>query len=372
MTKEKDSIYLDNNATTPLSKEVLDAMIETYALGPLNPSSQHTPGHKAKRLLLHAREEIAQHFKVPTDAIIFLGCATEGINQFFQTFSTGRVLSTKVEHASLYECTKNHPNTDYVTISQDGSIDLSEIEQGITEETSLLLFSYANSETGTLFPIDEIAKIALKHAIPLVIDGVGALGKTEIHIPDGVTGMIFSGHKIHGPPGSAFMYVRPGTKLYPLLKGGGQERGIRSGTESVALAVGLAKAVSLLKKTQHEEMHRLREYFESSLKNDVPEIVILGGSRRVANVSTIAFPGIDAESLLIRLDMLGVYASHGSACAAGALEPSRALLEMGIPLPLVRSAIRFSFSRYTTLEEIKKALSFIVQAVNEQKAFIPS
>jgi len=369
MREKKKRIYLDNNATTRISPEVLDALVATYEMGPLNASSQHAFGHSAKKLLLSSREAIANVFAVPSDSILFFGSATEAINQLFHTFSSGHIISTEVDHAALYELTKKHTNTTFIDVDQNGTIDLDQLENAITEETSALFFSYANSETGSLFPIDEIAEIAKRRTIPLIVDGVAALGKTEITLHDGVTAMVFSGHKIHGPSGCGFIYLKQGAKLTPLVVGGGQERGIRSGTEAIPLIVGTAYAVSMISTHVIGSISLLRQYFETRLLELIPDIRFLGGEKRVANVSSVSFEGVDAESLLIRLDMDGVSASHGSACSAGAMEPSRVLIKMGYPISLVKSALRFSLSRYTTKDELDIALDHIKNAVEQQRAY---
>lgn len=346
----KKRVYADNNATTFLSEKVAAAMAPYVDL-PLNPSSLHAEGRAARSLLVTARESIAQTLGVTADSLTFTGSATEAIALGIRSFS-GHVVTTGVEHPALL----NNIQGPITKVScTHGKLSLSEIDEAITEETSLLLFSYANSETGTLFPIDALATLAKKRGVPLFIDAVGAFGKTPFLLPDGVTGMAFSSHKIHGPHGVGLLYMND-ARAKPLYYGGGQEGNRRSGTENVAAIVGFAKACELAKEAPFDELNKKREVFEQKLLEAIPECVILGGSERVANVTCVAFPHLDAESLIIELDMHGIAASYGSACSAGAREPSKVLLNMGYSYNLAKNAVRFSFSRLTTDEEFEHVL----------------
>lgn len=370
MRNETKRIYLDNNATTHLAPEVKKVLVALYDEGPLNPSSLHANGLRAKQHLFNARKTIADTFSVSTDSILFTSSATEAVNQLIATFGKGEIITTRAEHSSVYESSKASKNVRFVPI-EHGRLRIEDVESAITSATSLLFFSWAHSETGSLYPVEQLAELAQRSNIPLVLDAVAAFGKTPIHsIPDGVTAVVFSGHKIHAPVGIAWMYCTDPKELQPLLFGGGQQQGVRSGTEAVPLIAALARAVELIDEKHIQHMQRLRVTLETNIMREHPETLILGGDTRVSNVTCMAFPGIDAESLLIRLDMLGISASHGSACAAGALEPSRSLREMNYPLDIVKSALRFSVSRFTTEEDIKQASALLTQALSEQKAFL--
>ncbi|MBS0626992.1 MAG: aminotransferase class V-fold PLP-dependent enzyme, partial [Verrucomicrobia bacterium] len=216
--------------------------------------------------------------------------------------------------------------------------------------------------------LEALSNLALKYNIPLIIDGVALLGKEPISIPPGVTGMGFSAHKFHGPKGIGFIFLRSHTKISPLLTGGGQEYGLRSGTENLTCILGLAKAISLLQQKLPEatlKMQFLKDYFEDNLLKALPFIQINGLGPRICNVSNIAFPGVDAETLLIQLDLQGVAASHGSACSSGALEPSRILTQMGLPSSLTKSSLRFTLSRDTTQEEIDQTIFLLTHLVEK-------
>ena len=225
-----------------------------------------------------------------------------------------------------------------------------------------------NNETGVKTDIQAIAAIAYEAGIPFLVDGVALLGKELFSIPLGVSAMCFSGHKLHAPQGTGFAFIRSNFKLHPLLTGGEQEFGHRGGTENVLGILSLAKAIEFLQAELPEASRRmleLRDKFENILLQELKNVSINGEGPRVVNTSNLAFSGVDGESLLINLDREGIAASHGSACSSGGLEPSRALLNMGLPLELVRSSIRFSLSRFTTESEILESCRLIIQIIRK-------
>lgn len=341
-------IYLDNNATTSLAPEAKEAMDSAYAQGPLNPSSIHSFGQTAKGLLLEARETIASTLGVSDSTLYFTSSATEALSTLIQSFSKGHIITGAFEHAAIYETVRHTPSHTFVSSYE-------EIENRITPSTSLIVISYANSETGTLFPVEKIATLAAAHNIPLVVDAVAAFGKHPISIHPGISALVISSHKIHGPQGVAATYIRKGLRISPLIRGGGQEKGFRSGTENIPAIVGFAKACTLISPDHFTAMAHLRDHLEHAF----PKASILGGPDRVSNVSCIAFPGIDAETLLIQLDQKNIAASHGSACAAGAMQISRALLELGYSRTIASRALRFSLSRYTKKEDINTLIDIL-------------
>ena len=247
------------------------------------------------------------------------------------------------------------------------------LQKALRPNTKLIILSAANSETGIKLDIEKFAAIAKTANIPLILDGVALLGKEPFTIPGGVAAMIFSSHKFHGPKGVGFAFVRSSLKLTPLFTGGGQEKTLRPGTENLPGIVGMARALSILDEDQsYAHMKSIRECFESTLLEAIPDIEINGEGPRLANTSNIFFPGVDGESLLISLDMHKIAVSHASACASGALEPSRVLLNMGYSRERAASSLRFSFSRFTTLDEVKKATDVITSLVHKQhSALIP-
>jgi cysteine desulfurase len=223
-----------------------------------------------------------------------------------------------------------------------------------------------NNETGVKTDVEAIAAIAYQANIPFIVDGVAWLGKEAISIPKGVSALFFSGHKIHAPKGIGFVFCRSSLKCFPLILGGHQEFNRRSGSENLPAIVGLGRAVEILSEEQAEAtdlMRRMRDRLQEGLKREISDIVINGQGPRIVNTLNVSFLGVDGESLLMNLDLEGISVSHGSACTAGALEPSRILLNMGISLQEARTAIRFSVSRFTTEEEIDRCLEIIVKHV---------
>jgi len=366
-----DKIYLDNNATTALAPEVLEAMHIALSCGPSNPSSMHSFGREAKVKLLNARENIAAFFGVKTKELVFTSGGTEAINFLLrgvaQHLPKGKILSSSIEHSSVETTLCSLENegwkVDRLPVGASGAVEIKSIEAALDETVRLFAFSAVNSETGVKAPIDEIAALSLIRGIPLIVDGVAWLGKEAFSLHPGISGIAFSSHKIHGPKGIGLAIVRPTIKVAPLLTGGAQEGGRRAGTENLEGIIGFAKAIELLKTLNHKTIVELRDLFEQLLKEGCGAQVN-GQGQRICNTSNLYFPGIDGETLLIQLDMAGIAASHGSACSAGAQEPSRVLLNMGCSEKGARSSLRFSLSRYTTRSEVETAASTISQIVS--------
>jgi cysteine desulfurase len=365
-------IYLDNNATTEIDPRVVQAIHEELLTPPSNPSSVHTFGQEAKKRLTKARQTIADLLHVKPAHLIFSSGGTESINMLLRGFfwgnNQGHIITSNSEHASVYNTTqaleKSGVQVTYLSTGLKGYLSPQEVEEAITSETRLIVLGIANSETGIKNDIAAIAQIAHKHQIPFVVDGVALLGKEPFSIPVGVSAMAFSAHKFHGPKGVGFAAVRPEFKWQPSITGGEQEYAKRAGTENLPGIVGMAKALEIASQempTFGARMEKLRDYFENFLLQALPELVIHGkDSPRLGNTSNLAFPEIDGETLLLQLDLKGIAASHGSACSSGALEPSRVLLNMGVPRKLARSSVRFSLSRFTTQEEIDCTLEILL------------
>jgi len=368
-------IYLDTNATTALDPLVLAAMREDLSFVPANPSSIHSFGRAAKKRLNEARESLAKFFQVKPKELIFTSGGTEGINMilkgFFSNLSEGHLITTEMEHAALFETAKllekRGVRVTYLKGSPRGAVSLEEVEAAILPKTRMLALSAANSETGVKIEMEALASLAQSKGIFFFVDGVALLGKELFTIPEGVSAMAFSGHKIHAPKGIGLAFLRSPHKLEPLLFGGGQEGGMRSGTENLAGIVGFSKAVELL--TDHLpsaslQMGNLRDSFEREIKKKYPDAAINGEGKRVPNTSNLFFPNIHAEELLMNLDLHGVAASHGSACSSGAFEPSRILLNMDLSHKRAASSLRFSLSRFTTKEEIEKTLMILSEILS--------
>ncbi len=363
-------IYLDNNATTPLDPRVLESMLADLYSVPANPSSVHFFGQEARARLAQARETIAAYLQVKPQELIFTSGGTESLNLilrgFFDASPPGHILTTDIEHSCVYNTVKalegrGNPAT-YLKTGFFGAAKAEDVKAALKPDTRLIVLSAVNSETGVKTDLEAVAQVAKEAEIPLIVDGVALLGKERFTIPAGVAAMGFSGHKLHAPKGIGLAFIRPQLKIRPLFTGGDQEYAKRAGTENLAGILGLSRAISLLKEILPEatlRMETLRNRLEDGLKHRLGNVLINGEGPRVCNTANLCFPGIDGETLLMHLDRAGIAVSHGSACASGALEPSRVLLNMGLPRERARSSLRFSLSRLTTPEEIDLCIDAI-------------
>lgn len=362
------TIYLDHNATTPLTPEVAAVLhhASLHLFG--NPSSVHAFGRESRAKLTEARHQIAGYFRVRPQEIVFYSCATESLNTLIQGVPPGAHIMTSVaEHACVIEAVKAMQargcTATFIPVGAYGAVQPEAVLAAIQPQTRLIALMAVNNETGVKTDIKAIGEIARQHRIPFVVDGVAWLGKEVFEIPEGVSAICFSGHKIHAPKGIGFAIQRPGYRNHPLLYGGGQESGRRAGTENVPGILALAKAIELLKECQEEAISRmtcLRERLEEGLLHHIPGALINGTGPRICNTTNLSFPEIEGESLLMALDLEGIAVSHGSACAAGGLEPSRVLLAMGLSRSIAASALRFSLSRFTTEQEIDRTIERVV------------
>lgn len=369
-------IFLDHNSSTSLDPIVYKTLLQELEIEKGNPSSIHFYGRECKKKLEHSREVIAGYLKVKPGEIIFTSGGTEGANLllqgFFNQVPQGHVITSDAEHSCVYNIMKlmekKGRDITFLSAGQWGAVQAQELLKAIRPDTCLIVLMAVNNETGVKTGINEIASIAEQRGIPLIVDGVALLGKEAFDIPQGVSAMFFSGHKLHAPKGVGAVFCRSSLKLAPYMIGGAQENNRRAGTENLPGIVAFAKAIELFSENQHaytERMRFLRDRLEASLKRDLKDISILGEGPRVVNISNISFDGVDGESLLIGLDNEGISVSHGSACTSGAIEPSRILLNMGVPLRKARSAIRFSVSRQTSEEEIDRCVAIVVKLVRK-------
>jgi len=372
-------IYLDNNATTSLDPRVLEAMLPHLSSTPSNPSSYHYFGQGAKRHLQNARESIAAFMRVKPHEVIFTSGGTEAMNillrGFFPNEVSGHVITSNVEHACVYstlaEFQKKGLQVSFLPAGLLGAVPPEEIKKAIRSDTRFITLIAVNNETGVKHDLDPIAQIAQEAGIPLIVDGVAWLGKELFTLHPGISGVGFSGHKFHAPKGIGFTVIRSSMKLHPLFIGGQQEYSLRPGTENLPGIVGLAKAIELLGTelpAATERMALLRDLLEAGLMQQAAPVVVNGIGKRICNVCNLSFPDDSGEDLLIALDMAGIAVSHGSACSSGALEPSRILVNMGLPPQIARSAIRFSLSRNTTREEIDQTIETVAQIVRKPGA----
>ena len=369
-------LYLDNNATTSIDPRVFKAMLAEFSGLPGNPSSIHYFGQQAKARLTNARQTIASFFGAKPEEIIFTSGGTESMNMLirglFSSRPKGHIITTAIEHLCVYRTIQLLESAGidvtYLKVDSWGAPLPEQIEDAIRSNTTAIVLSAANNETGVKLDIEKVAEIAYRHEIPLILDAVAYIGKEIIPMPPGVSAIGFSGHKFHAPKGIGAVIARSSLKLIPLLTGGGQEYQRRAGTENLPGIIGLAEAVQILKEKQNEiteHLRDLRDHLEISLLREIPDIIVNGEGPRIANTSNLAFRGIDGETLLMHLDMAGIAASHGSACSSGALEPSRVLLQMGQNHALARASMRFSLSRMNTREEIDAVIERIVEVIRK-------
>ncbi len=344
-------------------------MLQDLSGPPANPSSVHAFGQRAKGLLLSAREQTARFFNAKPEEILFTSGGTESINYFLRGLK-GHVISTTIEHSAIYKTLQALESqgleVTYLPVGLWGAPLPEEIEAAILPQTTAIVLSAANSETGVKIDLETIAALAKKRGIPLFIDAVSYIGKEPFILYPGITSCALSAHKFHGPKGVGALFLRSPHKCPSEITGGGQELNRRAGTENLAGILGLSESLQILSENQTEitsHLLDLRIHLEKGLMREIPDIAIHGLGPRLCNTVNIAFFGIDGETLLMQLDLAGIAVSHGSACSSGSLEPSRVLLNMGIDRKTARSSIRFSLSRFNTLEEMDLAIEKTSQIV---------
>ncbi len=375
---DKSIIYLDNNATTRVAPEVFEAMRPYFCEQYGNPSSIHRFGGSVSAAVEKARILVAELLGADfrdrdgfAPEIIFTSCGTEGDNTAINAALCAnsdrkKIVTTAVEHPAVLHCCEEWAHRGYtvvqIPVDSCGRLNMEVLKQEVDENTAVVSVMWGNNETGTIFPVAEIAEIAHAKGALFHTDAVQAAGKVKIDVKAIQADFVaISGHKLHAPKGVGALYVRRGIMFTPLIFGGHQERSRRGGTENVASIVALGKACEMAAQRLDEEyasLQRMRDYFESKVLAAVPSIRINGDlENRLPGTSSISFDGIEGESILMMLDMFGICASSGSACTTGSLEPSHVLRAMGIPYSSAHGTIRFSLSRYNTVEE----LDFVVE-----------
>ena len=385
MADRTNVIYFDNNATTAVAPEVLEAMLPAF--GPLygNPSSMHTFGGQMGRWLNTAREQVGQLIGADPEEIIFTSCGSESDNSAWYSATVTQpekrhVITTKVEHSAVlayahYLEDKGYEVT-WLGVDDKGQIDLEELERSIRPDTALVSMMYANNETGTIFPIDKVAQIVKSHGVQLHVDAVQAVGKEVIDLKQlPIDYLAISGHKLHAPKGIGVLYVRRGTRFRPFLKGGHQERGRRAGTENVPYIIGMGKACELAGANIQEErtyVAALRDRLQAGLLAAIPNCKINGDeANRLPNTVNISFEAVEGEALLLQMDQYGICASSGSACTSGSLEPSHVLRSMGVPFTYAHGSVRFSLCRYNTEAEVDRVLEVMPKIVHNLREISP-
>ena len=382
-------IYLDHNATTPLDPRVAEAMSDCYAAGYFNPASAHAAGRTARAAIEQARNRVAELLgadisRLHSAELIFTSGGTESNNLALRGLVGSlpdqadslppRVIVSAIEHPSVMGTARQLQAEGYdvrlLPVDSGGVVQLDKLAGLFNARTQLVSVMLANNETGVIQPVAELARICHQHGVLLHTDAVQVVGKLPVSFDElGVDALTLSAHKFHGPPGIGALIVRGGVRLRPILFGGFQQQGLRPGTESVALAIGLQRALELWHDEAHaraERMATLRDKLESLLRAGHPEAIVNGGSAaRVPHCANISFPGIDRQALLLALDQAGICCSTGSACASGSSEPSPVLMAMHCSEAVIEGSLRISLGATTSATEIKEAAQIILQIVDK-------
>lgn len=379
-------IYLDNNATTQLDPAVLEEMLPFLTTAYGNPSSGYQFAAKARNAIDTARERVAALAGCEPDEIVFTSGGTESNNAALCSAlqlnpQRRHVVTTAVEHSATYRYCEHLAqqgcSVTFVAVDRDGTLDLAELEEAIQPDTAIVSAMWANNETGVLFPIAQITELTRRHRVLFHTDAVQAAGKVPMRLRDmGVQYASFSAHKLHGSKGVGALYVSRRSAFRPMLIGGGQEDGRRSGTENVAAMVGFGKAAELAAQALGEMQTRvrsMRDRFEDALLRDVPGMTINGNrAERVPNTASVSFAGIEAQAALMLLDQQGICCSAGSACHTASLQPSRVLTAMKLTDEQIGGSIRFSFSRFNTDADVDRALEIIPRAIAKLRTLSPA
>jgi cysteine desulfurase len=379
------TIYLDNNATTRVAPEVLEAMLPFLTDRYGNPSSIHRFGGLVHKHIDIAREQVAALLNARPSEIYFTGCGSESDNTAIIGFcrerkNRARLITSAVEHPAVRNCCRflandGHPFLE-IGVDKNGMLRTEDLDKAIVDRDTLASFMWANNETGVLFPIETLSQQIKSKGGFFHTDAVQAVGKIPIDLQKIPIDMLsLAGHKIHAPKGVGALFIRDKVKISPLIIGGHQEAGMRAGTENVAGIVALGKACELALAHIEEEtvlVKRLRDTLESELLVSCKGAKLNGDPlKRLPNTTNISFEFIEGEGILLLLDEKGICASSGSACTTGSLQPSHVMMAMGLPYTLAHSSIRFSLSRYTTEADIAAVIESMPQIIERLRAISP-
>jgi cysteine desulfurase len=383
-------IYADNNATTQVAPEVAEAIRPYFTEVYFNPSSMYEPARRAAAAMNEARRRIAGCFGLSDPKpILFTGCATESNNTaLYGTVKANparrHIITTAVEHPAVLEVCKDLERdgceVTYLGVDQEGNLDVRQFIRALRPDTLLVSIMHANNETGVVFPIEQLSRIA-KETDPAIVfhtDATQSVGKVRIDLEGElrhVDLLSFSGHKLHAPKGIGVLFIRRGTPCRPTMIGGHQEEGRRAGTENVPYIVGLAKAVELAAAGLEDENTRvraLRDRLEQTIQERIPCVQVNGGGApRLPNTLNVSCHFIEGEGMLYQMSDAGICASSGSACTSGSLEPSHVLRAMQVPFTAVHGSVRFSFSRYNTDEDVDRIIEVFPQIVSNLRRLSP-
>lgn len=379
-------IYLDNNATTPCDPAVVAAMLPYFTEQFGNASSIHSFGNQVGLGIKSARQQIQALLGAEHDSeIIFTSGGTESDNtailSALKAFpERNQIITTVVEHPAILALCERLEKEGFVVhklrVDGRGRLDLDEYRSLLNDRVAIVSAMWANNETGTIFPVEEMAEIAHAHGILFHTDAVQAVGKIPVVLKRSQIDMLsLSGHKLHAPKGIGVLYLRRGTRFRNLMRGGQQERGRRPGTENSPGIIGLGKAAELAMQhidTENSDVRYLRDKLERGILAKVPRAYPTGDlNNRLPNTSSIAFEFVEGEGILLLLNKLGIAASSGSACTSGSLEPSHVMRAMGIPYTAAHGTIRFSLSRYNTLEEVERVIAAVPPIIEQLRKISP-
>lgn len=369
-------IYFDNAATTKLDDEVLKEMMPYLTNMYGNASAIYELGRESRKAVEDAREKVAKVLNCEVGEVYFTSCGSESDNTAIKGIvrankeKGNHIITSKIEHPAVIETCeqlkKEGFEITYIGVDERGIVDLEEIKRAIKPTTILISIMFANNEIGTVEPIKEIGKIAKEHEIVFHTDAVQAVGNVKIDVKDmNIDSLSLSGHKFYGPKGVGVLYVKKGIDFQNFINGGHQEKNKRAGTENVAGIVGIGKAIELAYQNLDEhnkKITELRDYFINQIITKIPNVKINGDIvNRLPGNANISFEGVDAEGLLLNLDLKKICASSGSACSAGSLEPSRVLLAIGLEKEIVKSSLRVTIGKYNT----KKEVDYLIESLEE-------
>ena len=381
-----NNIYLDNNATTKTDEEVVRAMIPYLSENYGNPSAIYKIGRENKKAIEDSREKVAKILNCEPNEIYFTSGGSESDNTAIRGIAYSyknkgnHIITSKIEHPAVLETCKQLENegfeVTYISVNEKGIINLEELKNTIKQTTTLITIMFANNEIGTIQEIEEIGKIAKENNIIFHTDAVQAVGNIKIDVKKlNIDSLSLSAHKFYGPKGIGALYLKKGIQFNKFINGGHQERNKRAGTENIAGIVGLAKAIELAYENLEEhnkKIKELRDYYVEQVKQKIPYIKINGDmEKRLPGNSNISFRFIEGEGLLLNLDLKGIYASSGSACTSGSLDPSHVLLAIGLPHEIAHGSLRISIGKYNTKEEIDYVIDSLIEIVGKLREMSP-
>ncbi len=379
-------MYFDNAATTRLDDEVLQEMLPYLKENYGNASSIYKLGRESRKAVEESRERISKVLNCKPNEIYFTAGGSESDNTAIKGIAKANkkkgnhIITSKIEHPAVLETCKQLEKEGfeitYISVDENGIVDLEELKKSIKPTTILMTIMFANNEIGTIQPIEEIGKIAKESNIYFHTDAVQAVGNAKIDVQKlNIDSLSLSGHKIYGPKGIGALYVKTGVKFEKFIDGGHQERNKRAGTENVAGIVGIGKSIELAYENLNEhnkKIKELRDYYVEQVKEKIPYIKINGDmEKRLPGNCNISFRFIEGEGLLLNLDLKGICASSGSACTSGSLDPSHVLLAIGLPHEIAHGSLRISIGKYNTKEEIDYLVENLVEIVNRLREMSP-